>query len=656
MKKAFTLLMCAAAAATMFAQAPQQGAASVFESRIVPPQVKSPEQMKEESRMSPSQIAINRLQAEQQKAAQQQAAQKGRRWVNWLKSPMMAETATGKTERLDSIISVTLGGKLQGKQVLAYTDDGRPTRCTNYIADSLGNWVLDGHFLYEYDKQGRLISTESVSDSDPSSSGRYEYIYNDQTSYYTQQFYYVMTDGEWVPSQQAEYKFDANHNTIDEIHRRWNNETSAWDNVERKTAVYDAKSRMTSYCDYAWDGTAQAWTGVGKDARAFAFDDQDRQYMLTISTWENNEWRPYWRITEFYDANGLDTLSTHEYWNRAKQDWSGMDKWGYSTQYNLREVRTYDAKKRMLDDKIYTQKASGEYAYTNGKVTNYVDQDNGDYTATTEILARVSGSVPTPYKQEIVKYNKFGAETYYKLSRYPSAGSKISGPMPQTESISDIDANNFYFGNRSYYFYLDADSVSHRFGVSAEEVLFADDWYGPTDGFTPYMIKHYRGVGRSSDTTWVDKDEYTYTWERNLKGEPVLTSCICYIFQNNKKLRQSGFSNTYDLNTDMNDVLMWPIPKKSNTIYQNKTLTVTNLYNLSTWNGTDAWDQDYSNTFTYYYNKINGDTGASDLKVTNPDAVEVARYNVMGQRIDGPQPGINIVKYSDGTAAKVLVK
>lgn len=38
------------------------------------------------------------------------------------------------------------------------------------------------------------------------------------------------------------------------------------------------------------------------------------------------------------------------------------------------------------------------------------------------------------------------------------------------------------------------------------------------------------------------------------------------------------------------------------------------------------------------------------------DVKEVARYNLNGQRIDAPTKGINIVKYSDGSSRKVLVK
>ncbi len=45
-----------------------------------------------------------------------------------------------------------------------------------------------------------------------------------------------------------------------------------------------------------------------------------------------------------------------------------------------------------------------------------------------------------------------------------------------------------------------------------------------------------------------------------------------------------------------------------------------------------------------------------DEIVTDPDAVPVEYYDIMGRRHDSMQPGINIVKMSDGSSRKVLVK
>ena len=54
-----------------------------------------------------------------------------------------------------------------------------------------------------------------------------------------------------------------------------------------------------------------------------------------------------------------------------------------------------------------------------------------------------------------------------------------------------------------------------------------------------------------------------------------------------------------------------------------------------------------------------GDGGSSAIEGVTDDAngaAEVARYNVNGVRLDKAQKGLNIVKYSDGTTKKVIVK
>lgn len=42
--------------------------------------------------------------------------------------------------------------------------------------------------------------------------------------------------------------------------------------------------------------------------------------------------------------------------------------------------------------------------------------------------------------------------------------------------------------------------------------------------------------------------------------------------------------------------------------------------------------------------------------ITNGSMIEIARYNMNGQRIDAPQPGVNIIRYSNGQAKKVFIK
>ena len=49
-------------------------------------------------------------------------------------------------------------------------------------------------------------------------------------------------------------------------------------------------------------------------------------------------------------------------------------------------------------------------------------------------------------------------------------------------------------------------------------------------------------------------------------------------------------------------------------------------------------------------------TAIGNTSSTQKEIVEVARFNLQGIRINDQQPGVNIIKMSDGTTKKVLVK
>ncbi len=62
----------------------------------------------------------------------------------------------------------------------------------------------------------------------------------------------------------------------------------------------------------------------------------------------------------------------------------------------------------------------------------------------------------------------------------------------------------------------------------------------------------------------------------------------------------------------------------------------------------------------YVYNtnevKIDGTTGISTPSVSAGEVKEVARYTIDGARVSSPVKGVNIVKMSDGSTRKVIVK
>lgn len=138
-----------------------------------------------------------------------------------------------------------------------------------------------------------------------------------------------------------------------------------------------------------------------------------------------------------------------------------------------------------------------------------------------------------------------------------------------------------------------------------------------------------------------------------------------YLTEDNVKAKnQSGASKFYhqhvirDYNSNWGDALTWNDNKFSAT------------YEFAV---DEAWKKDdlkvvaflnKHNTKNRLDNRIENVTGkdliekptAIESVGSADNAVEVARYNAAGQRINGKQKGLNIVKLSNGTALKVVVK
>lgn len=60
--------------------------------------------------------------------------------------------------------------------------------------------------------------------------------------------------------------------------------------------------------------------------------------------------------------------------------------------------------------------------------------------------------------------------------------------------------------------------------------------------------------------------------------------------------------------------------------------------------------------FGYFENIVEFDAIGIDKTTTSTDVEEVSRYSLNGQRLAVPVKGLNIVKYSDGSARKIVMK
>lgn len=69
-----------------------------------------------------------------------------------------------------------------------------------------------------------------------------------------------------------------------------------------------------------------------------------------------------------------------------------------------------------------------------------------------------------------------------------------------------------------------------------------------------------------------------------------------------------------------------------------------------------AGDMNEQIVITFFGSQAAGISNVNNSGVSNGNATVIARYNLNGQMINGTQKGINIMKMSDGTTKKVLVK
>lgn len=83
------------------------------------------------------------------------------------------------------------------------------------------------------------------------------------------------------------------------------------------------------------------------------------------------------------------------------------------------------------------------------------------------------------------------------------------------------------------------------------------------------------------------------------------------------------------------------------------------LLNFTEWFPLDIMSYDQEKSYyimapTYYY--CNAEGGETSIKQNNLEKKEIARYSATGTKLNAPQKGVNLIKMSDGSIRKVIVR
>lgn len=543
-------------------------------------------------------------------------------------------------EKMDSVVRKSLDGTPISLQTFTYTKTGKYLRADNFVRNGEDQWMLYSYYNYEYDSAGRLIMSEEINVTDEFSNQRYEYGYSDDSDNYAWDIFYYPNyeTGEMEPSQKGEYKYDSAGRPIDQTFFYWDNIANEWIVFGRETVSFDDLGRQTSYFSYIPNDDYTALVGERGEEYIYV-GNTETDAEIDGYVWDNGGWLKYERHIYTYDAEGRLSKNEFIYWNRTAQDWSGNDTYGLYGNLFLNEYTdyTYDELGRLTSMVANSMNKSGIYVITSIDSYTYTNLENGEVERVREQQAMWQGPYLSMFKKEIQHFNVFGAETYYKNFSWTSGQERATD-----EQIRDIDDNNCYHGG-IFYGFTD-DEANTRYGQSKEEFGYPADWNHVDE--TPSYGMHWKGAGNDTDNTWIESSRDEFVWH-----DIYLIGNTHYEWEDGAPRAQSSYLFDYDYSVLAEDVWAWPSTRER-TPY--KILTCNQYYDVDGDGEWDVYGYYMSYVDSYYYSTV--DSSSVTSLTSDPEATEVARFDLSGRRLSGPTQGINLVVYSDGSTRKVIVR
>ncbi len=133
------------------------------------------------------------------------------------------------------------------------------------------------------------------------------------------------------------------------------------------------------------------------------------------------------------------------------------------------------------------------------------------------------------------------------------------------------------------------------------------------------------------------------TWNYKYTHNNVLRKIVSAPLGDAVTWNDNKFENNYNVTLNSS----WDAANMHVVAFISSPLTVSNEY-------TSAYDEVWVNNTNCV--KVGGTTGISNAISTDKNATEIARYSLDGVQLSAPQKGLNIVKMSDGSIVKVMVK
>lgn len=550
--------------------------------------------------------------------------------------------------QLDSIIGLTGNGEeLSQRQYFMYDSHKYPVKRINSLwNESTHEWDTVETYEYEWDEDGYCLVQSVVSDP---GGQKLEFEYNDRHLGIVQVLYNYV-DGEWVPQQRGDYKYDDAGNITEEVISQWEPDTSEWSKIVKNVAVWDNLNRQTDFAKYEWTGTA--WKGSSRKIFGYLGDATDVYTLNGWYTWEEdaNDWFYYMKREFVWNSDGQLIRQTEDYFNKDTNAWDGCYSWDGVTKYNKLTVINYDSKKRITDETYSESHEAGEYVAMSDIL--HIWEDLADGTSEQTVLSRALRDNREPWAEKIVlqdstirRYNAAGQETL--MEEWRPRGTALA---QYTKTEKSYDSSGYL---ASEYAYNPNSQVPGEW-VGATGIDYTND----ADG---NVIEQVSVNWNRTASDWVNNNRFVKEYDHGIQ-----TKQLGYKWRDDAWSTNFGSEQIYDFDVMVSDLILWP---GADFIYKLKEVRsytgngigwdyTTNVYHYSEVQGTGV--DEIADTDSTVKISFNGQT----VTVSGEEAVATSIYDAAGRLVvmtsenaidmSDCAPGLYIVKAGD--ASKKIMK
>lgn len=233
------------------------------------------------------------------------------------------------------------------------------------------------------------------------------------------------------------------------------------------------------------------------------------------------------------------------------------------------------------------------------------------------------------------RFYLFGEETVGQVISYTNAanGANYFGQV--------IDLSNEYYpafatvGLKTAY---DADTRKLSIDVSGDLTSEWKQMLGEDATLTVYLTEDSLVSRQLNNGKWIASYPHNHVLRKIVSGT---------LGDKLKVADDNTYAATYSVDLDSE----WKPANMNVVAFVSRPVTYSSSQRAFTTSIDDAW---VTNTASKKFYEL--PTGIASLKANEGSAVETVRYNLSGSRLSAPSKGLNLVKMSDGTVRKQLVK